>query len=74
MDNLSRIKRLISYNLGINIEGKTLTENTTLESLSFDNLDKIELVLFLEEDFGVEVKNYDPDNFTTIQDFINSIT
>lgn len=42
-----------------------------VDDLEFDDLDFIELVIYLEEDFGIEIIDEDIEKCGTVQDVVN---
>ena len=60
-----KIREMIAENLNIDIE--TITENASFkEDLGVDSLDLFELVMALEEEFGVEIPTEDLEERTTV--------
>lgn len=58
----------------LNVEGVEITENTSFkEDLEADSLDLFELMMALEEEFGVEIPSEDLENLKTVGDVINYI-
>ncbi len=49
-----KIKTLIAEHLDIDAE--TITTETTFEDLGIDSLDTVELMMEVEDEFGIEVK------------------
>lgn len=68
---LQKVKEAVSQNMDVDIE--TLFPNTTLDSLSADSLDKIELVVSLEETFETSVDDDILSNIQTLDDCVNAI-
>lgn len=51
----------------LNAEGMEITEKTSFkDDLSADSLDLFELVMALEEEFGVEIPSEELENITTV--------
>ena len=50
-----------------------LEDETKLEDLGLDSLDKIELLYAIEESFGTEFENEEMQSFITIGDIVKSI-
>ena len=50
-----------------------LEDETKLEDLGLDSLDKIELLYAIEESFGIEFENEEMQSFITIRDIVKSI-
>ena len=60
-----KIREMIAENL--NIDMNTITEDTSFkEDLGVDSLDLFELVMALEEEFGVEIPTEDLEELTTV--------
>ena len=60
-----KIREMIAENLNIDIN--TITEEASFkEDLGVDSLDLFELVMALEEDFGVEIPTEDLETLTTV--------
>ena len=51
----------------LNVEGNEITEKTNFkEDLGVDSLDLFELVMALEEAYGIEIPSDDLENITTV--------
>ncbi len=62
---LERVKEIIEEQL--NVEGMELTEDTRFkEDLEADSLDLFELVMALEEEYGVEIPSEDLEKMETV--------
>lgn len=60
-----KIREMIAENL--NIDKATITEEASFkEDLGVDSLDLFELVMALEEEFGVEIPTEDLEELTTV--------
>ena len=60
-----KIREMIAENLNIDIN--TITEEASFkEDLGVDSLDLFELVMALEEEFGVEIPTDDLETLTTV--------
>lgn len=67
-----QIKAIIEEKL--NVEGVEITENTKFkEELDADSLDLFELVMGLEDEFGVEIPSEDLEKIVTVADVIEYI-
>lgn len=66
---LEKVKEIVAESLGVEID--TLTETSSFkEDLGADSLDLFELVMALEEEYGVEIPTEDLEQITTIGDVI----
>ena len=67
-----RVKAIIAEQLGVKLE--EVTENASfIEDLGADSLDTVELVMALEEEFGIEIPDEDAEKMTTVGDSIRYI-
>ncbi len=67
-----KIKKVISEQTGID-ENEIKMESTFTEDLNIDSLDMVELVMELEEEYGIEIDEDDADKIKTIADVVNYI-
>ncbi len=52
--NTERVIRVIAEHL--EVEESTINENTTFADLGVDSLDAVEIMMELEDEFGIEIK------------------
>ena len=62
---LEQIKKIVAENLNVEEESVTL-EASFKEDLKADSLDLFELVMALEEEYGVEIPSEDLEKLTTV--------
>ncbi len=67
-----KIKNMLVENLGVAPEKVTL-ESEIIKDLGADSLDLVEMLLSLEETFGITVSDEETENITTVQDIVNLI-
>ena len=68
----SRVKEIVAEQL--NLGDKELSSDASfVEDLGADSLDTVELVMALEEEFGLEIPDEDAEKITTIQQAIDYI-
>ena len=67
-----KIKSIIAGQLGVKLEEVT-PEASFIDDLGADSLDTVELVMALEEEFGVEIPDEDAEKITTVGDAIKYI-
>jgi acyl carrier protein len=66
---VGKIKALIAEQLGVDVE--RVTDGASfIEDLGADSLDTVELVMALEEEYGVEIPDDDVEKVTTVKDVI----
>jgi len=67
-----RVKKIIVDQLGV--EEETVTpEASFVDDLGADSLDTVELVMALEEEFGVEIPDEDAEKITRVKEAIDYI-
>lgn len=67
---LEKLKELIADQLSVDAESIT-PESSFKEDLEADSLDLFELVMALEEEYGVEIPSEDLSEILTVQDIID---
>ena len=55
MDTMEKLKEIISRQT--EIEEDKLTESTTMEDIMADSLDTVELLLYVEESFDIDISD-----------------
>ena len=68
----TKVKKIISEQLGVP-EADVKPEASFVNDLGADSLDTVELVMALEEEFGVEIPDEDAEKITTVQNAIDYI-
>jgi acyl carrier protein len=61
-----RVKALIAENLGVDA-AKVVEEAHFVDDLGADSLDTVQLVMALEEEFGLEIPDGDAEKITTVK-------
>ena len=60
-----RVKKIIAEQLGVE-EDEVTSEASFVEDLGADSLDTVELVMALEEEFGIEIPDEDVEKILTV--------
>lgn len=68
---LDRMKEIIVEQLSLDNPDAITPEANFKEDLGVDSLDLFELVMALEEEYGVEIPSEDLESIQTVQDVIN---
>ncbi|RCK80723.1 MAG: Acyl carrier protein [Candidatus Ozemobacter sibiricus] len=67
------IKRIVVDKLQVD-EKQVTMEASFIEDLGADSLDTVELVMDLEEHFGIEIPDEDAEKLKTVKDAVDYIT
>jgi len=67
-----QVKEIIKEQLGIE-EDEIRPEAKFVEDLGADSLDTVELVMAMEEKFGIEIPDSDAEKILTVQDAIDYV-
>ncbi len=67
-----RVKAIIAEQLGVKPE-EVVPEASFIDDLGADSLDTVELIMALEEEFGVEIPDEDAEKMTTVGDAIKYV-
>ena len=71
MENIEqRVRKIVAEQLGVN-EADVKNESSFVNDLGADSLDTVELVMALEEEFGLDIPDEDADKLKTVGDAMN---
>ena len=68
-----RIKEIIADQLGIDNADIITLETSLMEDLEADSLDAVEVIMALEDEFGIEIPDEEAEHFKTIGDIYKFI-
>ncbi len=68
----NKIKEIIADKLDVDLS-KVVDEARFIDDLNADSLDTVELVMALEEEFGIEISNEDGQNILSVKDAISFV-
>ncbi len=69
---IQRVSSIVGEQLGVE-QADLVPEASLLDDLGADSLAVVELVMALEEEFGIEVPDDDVENIRTIQDIVQYV-
>lgn len=72
MSAVEKVQEIIVEQLSVDADQVT-PEASFTEDLGADSLDIVELVMALEEEFGIEIPDEDSEKITTVQDAVDYI-
>lgn len=67
-----KVRDIISNQLGVGLN-EVVPEASFVDDLGADSLDLVELVMAMEEQFGVEIGDEDAEKLRTVQDVIDYV-
>ena len=67
-----KVKNIIVEQLGVT-EGSVTLEASFIDDLGADSLDIVELIMALEEEFGIEIPDSDAEKVVTVGDVVDYI-
>ncbi len=72
MVDFEKVKSIVVEQLGVD-ESEVTPEASFIDDLGADSLDTVELVMALEEEYGVEVSDEDAEKLRTVGDVVKYI-
>lgn len=68
----ARLKKIVAEQLNVD-EEKVVPSARFTDDLNADSLDLVEMIMSLEEEFGVEIPDEDAENILTVKDAMDYI-
>jgi acyl carrier protein len=69
---VERLKKIVAEQLGVD-ESKIVPSARFTDDLNADSLDLVEMIMSLEEEFGIEIPDEDAEKIVVVQDAIDYI-
>ncbi len=70
---LEKVKEMVASQLGKS-EGEITLEASFIEDLGADSLDLVELIMSMEDEYGLEISDEDAETIVTVKDAVRFIT
>lgn len=67
-----RVKEIVAEQLGKD-EAEVRSESSFIDDLGADSLDIVELVMAMEDEFGIEIPDEDAEKIKTVKDVVDYI-
>ncbi len=72
METLARIKEVAADKLDVEVDDISL-EKSFVDDLGADSLDVVELIMGLEDEFGLEISDDEAEKIVTVEDAVKFI-
>lgn len=69
---LEKVKELVASQLGKS-EDEVTPESSFIEDLGADSLDLVELIMSMEDEYGLEISDEDAEKIVTVKDAVQFI-
>ena len=70
---LEKVKELVAGQLGKS-EDEVTPDSSFIEDLGADSLDLVELIMSMEDEYGLEISDEDAESIVTVKDAVKFIT
>lgn len=70
-ETASKITSIIAEKL--HVDAATINPQSTLQDLGADSLDMVDIIMKIEEEFGIEINDEDAEGLANVQDVINYV-
>jgi len=67
-----RLKKIVAEQLGVD-ESEVTPQASFVDDLNADSLDLVELIMSLEEEFGMEIPDEDAERIRTVQEAVDYV-
>ncbi|MCL5027199.1 MAG: acyl carrier protein [Chloroflexi bacterium] len=71
-ETFEKVKKIVVEQLGVD-EAEVVPTASFVDDLNADSLDLVELIMSLEENFGMEISDEDAEKITTVQNAVDYI-
>lgn len=71
MSTHDKVAEIIAHHMSLDVS--EIHDDSTLESLGMDSLDRVELVMKVEEEFDIEINDDAADQICKVSDFVQYV-
>lgn len=71
---LQKVKEIVADQLGIDDVDSITSTTSLINDLEADSLDAVEIVMAIEDEFGVEIPDEEAEGFKNIGDIVEYVT
>ena len=68
-----KVKNIVAEELGVDNIEKITMETSMMKDLEADSLDAVEIMMALEDEFGISIPDEEAENFKSIGDIVKFI-
>ncbi|MFA4839665.1 MAG: acyl carrier protein [Candidatus Neomarinimicrobiota bacterium] len=72
MDNFQKVQEIVADKLGVE-KSKIKMEASFIDDLGADSLDTVELIMKMEEEFGIEIPDEEAEKLKTVGDVVRHL-
>lgn len=70
-NTLTKVRAIVADQFGLNPE--EVTDETTLEAVGADSLDRVEICMALEDEFGIDISDDDAESILSLTSTVGQI-
>ena len=69
----NKVKDIIAENLSVDDPERITPETSLTKDLEADSLYVVEVIMAIEEEFGIEIPDEDAEQFSSVEDIVNFV-
>ncbi|MGB4312794.1 MAG: acyl carrier protein [Natronincolaceae bacterium] len=69
-----KVVEIIAEQLGVENDSKITKTTSLMDDLEADSLDAVEIIMSIEDEFGIEIPDEDAEGFKNVGDIVNYIS